>query len=114
MNRCHASAYNQRGFGCILGVQQPIRLPHIAEIDFVLQRVVNLRRALEHCVPSMVAHYPERIRLMTSAECMRGPRTPTPQRCSAGCLVCNDLPLGKPPPHLMDLNLRKDKIDDPD
>ncbi|GFW06409.1 hypothetical protein TNCV_2187441 [Trichonephila clavipes] len=45
------------------------------------------QRTFEHCVPRVVAHYPVGIWLMASAECMKGPRAPTSQRCSAGCSV---------------------------
>ncbi|GFV90677.1 hypothetical protein TNCV_2223931 [Trichonephila clavipes] len=40
----HALAYNQRGFECMLWVQQytRMRFPHISKIDQVLQRVMYL------------------------------------------------------------------------
>ncbi|GFW47866.1 hypothetical protein TNCV_2400531 [Trichonephila clavipes] len=47
----------------------------------------NLMGSLEYCVPRVVAHYPFGIWRMTSAECMGGPWTPTPQRRNAGCSV---------------------------
>ncbi|GFW08489.1 hypothetical protein TNCV_2775111 [Trichonephila clavipes] len=41
----------------------------------------------EHCVPRALVHYPVGIWLMASTECMGGPRSVTPQRCSASCSV---------------------------
>ncbi|GFX03289.1 uncharacterized protein TNCV_3555171 [Trichonephila clavipes] len=48
---------------------------------------VSLGRTLEHCVQHVLAPYPVGIWLMASAECMGGPRAPTPQRCGTGCSV---------------------------
>ncbi|GFV71817.1 hypothetical protein TNCV_946291 [Trichonephila clavipes] len=47
----------------------------------------ELLKTLEDCLPRVVTHYLVGTWLMTSAECMGGLRTPTPQRCSAGCSV---------------------------
>ncbi|GFT43915.1 hypothetical protein TNCV_1183461 [Trichonephila clavipes] len=33
----HASALIQRGFGCVLGVQQTKQLPHVAKVDLMWQ-----------------------------------------------------------------------------
>ncbi|GFT83852.1 hypothetical protein TNCV_2019711 [Trichonephila clavipes] len=33
----HASALNQRDFGCVLGLQQTRQLPHVAKVDLMWQ-----------------------------------------------------------------------------
>ncbi|GFS70928.1 hypothetical protein TNCV_2719971 [Trichonephila clavipes] len=44
------------------------------------------QRTFGQCVPRMVAHYPIEIWLWPSPEGKEGQLTPTPRRCSAGCL----------------------------
>ncbi|GFX98492.1 hypothetical protein TNCV_4002611 [Trichonephila clavipes] len=43
------------------------------------------KEELTNIVPCVAVHYPYGIWLISSAECMKGPRVPTPQRCRAGC-----------------------------
>ncbi|GFW41641.1 hypothetical protein TNCV_4035561 [Trichonephila clavipes] len=47
----HASAFIQRDFGCVLGVQQTKKLPHVAKVDLVWQLGVNLGQSLSNHEP---------------------------------------------------------------
>ncbi|GFY11944.1 hypothetical protein TNCV_4974441 [Trichonephila clavipes] len=49
----HASALIQRGFGCVLGVQQTKQLPHVAKVDLVWQKGGNLGRSLSNHGPQV-------------------------------------------------------------
>ncbi|GFW52554.1 hypothetical protein TNCV_404821 [Trichonephila clavipes] len=85
----HASALNQRDFGCVLGVQQTKQLSHVAKVDLPAREAIqsgDSRRTFGQCIRRVVTHYPVEIWLWPIPEDKEGQLAPTPRRCSTGSL----------------------------